>query len=347
MFYIHHSSCISPQQTFRSVDLNNLHQPVNNQLQAMEPDYAFIPAGMLRRMGKATRMAVGAGISLIRDQKEPDGIIIGTANAGKEDCVKFLNQIIDYDEGMLTPLNFVNGTPNAIASQIGILEKNHGYNITHMHQGLAFENAMIDADMCLEEMPQNQYLLGAVDDISTYNYYFEDKGGWYKEPGKPGKDFYENISPGSIAGEAAIMFLVSGARNDAMAKVAGIDTLHHQDEQVMKERLSHFISRHLPAGERIDLLLSGENGDSRLLKYFNTAESLVGDRISIARFKHMSGEFPTASAMALWLVCNILQQQSIPGHMIKRKGDQPAIRNVLIYNNYKFVQHSFILVSVP
>jgi len=347
MFYIHQSSCISPQQTFGSVDINILHEPSGKQLRAIEPLYDFIPPGMLRRMGKAVRMGVGASLSLLQNKISPDGIIMGTTNSGKEDCVKFLNQIIEYNEGMLTPLNFVQGTPNAVASQIGILARNHGYNITHMHLGLAFENALMDADMFLSEMPSNNYLVGAVDDISTYNYYFEDKGGWYKEEDISGKDLYSVNSTGSIAGESAVMFLVNGNKDDAAAKVVAADTLHNRDETTVQERLKQFIEKHLTAGEKIDLLLSGENGDNRLLKYFNTVEATAGNDTTIARFKHMSGEYPTATAMGLWLACYILRQQSFPGHMIKKQGSAKSYKNVLIYNCYKGIQHSFILVSLP
>ena len=347
MFYIHQSSCISPQQTFPFVELNILHEPADKQLKAIEPAYEAIPPGVLRRMGKAVRMGVGAALPLLQNNRVPDGIIMGTANGGKEDCVKFLNQIIEYEEGMLTPINFVQSTPNAVAAQVGLLTKNHGYNITHLHLGLAFEYALIDADMFLSEMPSNNYLVGAVDDISTYNYYFEDKGGWYKEAVVSGKEFYETDSPGSIAGEAAVMFRVDGDKNNAVAAVQAIDTFHSRNDAAVEEKLKQFISTCLPAGEKINLFLSGENGDNRLSKYFNAAERIAGEDITVARFKHMSGEYPTASAMGLWLVCNILQQQSIPVHMIKKQGSSPHYKNVLIYNTYKGIQHSFMLVSLP
>ena len=61
-----------------------------------------------------------------------------------EDCIKFLNQIVEYKEGLLTPANFVQSTSNAAAAQIALVTKNHQYNITHVHRGLAFENALMD-----------------------------------------------------------------------------------------------------------------------------------------------------------------------------------------------------------
>ena len=100
---------------------------------------------ILRRMGKAVRIGVGAALPLLDGSSNPDGILIGSANGGMEDCIKFLNQVMEYDEGRLTPTNFVQSTPNAIAAQIGLATLNKGYNITHVHRGLAFENALLDA----------------------------------------------------------------------------------------------------------------------------------------------------------------------------------------------------------
>ncbi len=347
MFYIHQTSCISAQQTFREVDLDMIHELSNNRLCAIEPTYEEIPAGVLRRMGKAVRMGVGAAMPLLQNNPKPDGIIIGTTNVGKEECGKFLNQIIEYDEGMLTPMNFVQSTPNAVAAQIALLTNNHGYNITHLQLGLAFENAMIDADMMLHENPAACYLLGGVDDLTFNHYNFEDKQGWYKKENISNKDLFQTDSRGSIAGEAATLFLVSNISESAIAKVRAIETFQFKNEEFIKEKLQGFLLKNLDAGEKVDLLLTGENGNNLVVKYYQSCESIMDPETTVARFKHMSGEFPTASALAVWLGCRILQSQSIPEHMIKRKGSNTDYKNILIYNTFKGLQHSFILISIP
>ncbi|MES2775870.1 MAG: beta-ketoacyl synthase chain length factor [Bacteroidota bacterium] len=346
MFYIHQTSCISPQQTFTEINLETIHDQADQRLLAIEPKYDGIPPGVLRRMGKAVRMGVGAAMQVLQNSIAPDGIIMATANGGKEDCVKFLNQIVEYDEGLLTPINFVQSTPNAVAAQIGLLTGNHGYNITHLHLGLSFEFAVMDAEMTLAENPANSYLLGAVDDISVYNYIFDDKADLYKKESVSTKLLYESNSPGCIAGEAAAMFLISGNKTGSLAKLVGVDTLHHDDPIVVTEKLQSFIAQYLPADEVIDLLLSGENGDNRLLHFYSDCESVLGENVTVARFKHMSGDYPTATAMGLWLCCHILQNQNIPAHMLKRKAAGSSFKNILIYNNYKGMQHSFMLVSI-
>ncbi|CAN5453807.1 hypothetical protein BH11BAC3_BH11BAC3_14320 [soil metagenome] len=345
MLFIHQCTCISPQQTFPVADLAVWHQPVNNKLVTIEPAYDGIPKGALRRMSKPVRIGIGAGLPLLNDEQKPDGIIIGTANAGMEDCFYFLQQIIDYKEGLLTPGNFVQSTPNALAAQLGMLSHNKGYNATHVHLGLAFENALIDAMMLLEENPGNSYLVGAVDDISTYNYNINLLDGWFKDAGYTAGNFYDTASTGSIPGEAAAMFTVNTHHENAVAKLTAIETMHSTDSELVTLALEDFIAKNLPAGEHIDVLISGENGDNRLMHYYENCETLMNNDAGILRFKHMSGEYPTATAMALWLGCYILEQKPIPGHMIKKSPASLNTKHILIYNTFKGAQHSFMLLS--
>ncbi len=346
MFYIHQNTCISPQHTFLNVDIEELRESVDNKLAVIEPGYEGIPPGILRRMGKAVRIGVGAALPLVK-QVDVDGIIIGTANGGMEDCIKFLNQIIQYGEGMLTPGNFVQSTPNAIAAQVGLLTANKGYNITHVHRGLAFENALLDAAMLLRENPAGQYLLGAVDEISAYNYNIDHLAGWFKKGNFSSRDLFLTESAGTLAGEGSAMFIVNNNAMTAEAFVQDANTLHTDNEQDVAARLQYFLEKNLANGDEIDLLLSGENGDSRFKKYFEMCESILAKNVQVARFKHMSGEYATASSMALWLGCRVLKEQQLPRHMIEIYTTKKAYKRILIYNNYKGNQHSFILLTKP
>jgi|SRR5579871_4914614 len=342
MFYIHQTTCISPQQTFSNIDLDILNDVTDNKMKVVEPSYEGIPLNILRRMGKAVRIGVGSALPLIK--QKPDGIIIGTANGGMEDCIKFLNQIIDYDEGMLAPGNFVQSTTNAVAAQIGLMSRNTGYNITHVHRALAFENAMIDASLMLGENPTANYLLGGLDEISAYNYNIDYLSGAYKKEKISIKDLYLLDSPGSIAGEGSAMFFVNAQKENAIAKIEAVHTLHTDDIDLVLSQLQTFIAKNNVTG-KIDLLISGENGDNRSTNYYAEVEKKMNDNITIARFKHMSGEYPTASAFAAWMACMILQNQHIPEHAIKKNNGLKKYERVLIYNNYKGTQHSFILMS--
>ncbi len=346
MLYIHQTYCVSPQQNLLQENIEQLNEPVDKKLLAIEPSYEQIPPGVLRRMGKALRMGVGAALPLMSQAESINGIIIGSANAGMDDCVKFLNQIIQYDEGQLTPGSFVQSTSNVIAGQLGMISKNKGYNITHIHLGLAFENALIDAMMQLNANPTNSYLLGGVDEISPYHYNIETLAGSYKKEIVSNKHLYETDSPGAVVGEGAAMFVVNTKPAASVAKVVAVSTLHSIDIGLVSAQLKNFLQNNLVAGEEIDLFLSGENGDNRTLPFYTACETMLDDDTAVVRYKHVIGDYATASAIGLWYACNMLQTQHVPEQMFKKKTTKAVYRNILMYNNFKGLQHSFILVSI-
>jgi len=343
MFYIHNVACISAQNSFAAPDLGTLVDCSVNKMVAIEPAYNM-PANMARRMSKTVRMATGAALSLI-DGFKPDGIIMGTANGSMVESGKFLDQIVEFDEDTLSPANFVQSTPNNSGSQLSILTNNTNYNVTHVHRALAFENAAIDAAMLLRENPANTYLLGAVDEIAGYNYNIDTLGHWHKKEDITAATLYSTQTPGSIPGEGAAIFLVNNKSEGARARVHAIEQVHTTDEQVVKQRFERFLSTHA-LNDRPILLLSGENGDSRLQHYYDICESVLPVTTTVARFKHMTGEYPTAISFAVWLSAMLLDGSiELPAHAIKEQGEYINHNSILIYNNYKGLQHSFMLIG--
>ena len=259
-----------------------------------------------------------------------------------EDCIKFLNQIIDYDEGLLTPGSFVQSTPNAAAGQLSLITKNHCYNATHVHLGLAFENALIDAQMLVTENPGAQYLVGGVDEISTYNYNIDYLAGWY-DKSLGSAYLYEANLPATIAGEGAAMFLVSDKKEGAVAGITSIENVHTRDVAIVKNRFESFLKKqNITAADTI--FISGENGDIRLQPFYDACEALVKE-LPVIHYKHLTGEYPAASSFAVWLACYALQHQSLPQHFYKSGLHIHNIQNVVLYNNYHGRQHSFLMVS--
>ena len=345
MIYLHHSICISPQNSFPSADFTKIRESENDLLKVIEPDYPGIPAGIKRRMGKSVRMAVGAALPLLEKNNSPAGIIIATANSGMEDCIKFLNQILEYNEGLLTPASFVQSTSNAAAAQIALVTKNHNYNITHVHRGIAFENATMDVIMLLKENKDAAYLLGCTDEISPYNYNIDGLAGWYRDDPVLNTDLFKSPGNGTIAGEGAFMVWANNQQEGALAILNSVKTIHTKDPARVVDSLKKYLSENMPAGEMPDLILSGENGDLRLNIYYDAVESLFEETIPVARFKHLCGEYCTASSFACWLAIQIVQSGTVPDIMIKKNKSTKPCKRILIYNNYRGDQHGFMLVE--
>jgi hypothetical protein len=323
------------------MDLEKIQTSKEGKLIALEPALENVPPAMIRRMSKAVRMGLGSGLPIIT-KNIVDGIIIGTANGGMEDCIKFLNQIIDYNEGVLTPGNFVQSSRNTIAAQLCQITKNRVYNATHVHLGLAFENALTDAQMLLKENPQSQYLVGAVEEISSYNYNIDRLAGWYNEAVE-NNYLYDAHLPTTIAGEGAAMFLVNNRREDALAKITAIEMVHTTDLKTVKNRFENFLRQQKIHPEKT-IFISGENGDTRLNPFYEVCEENI-KTLPVLHYKHFTGEYPTVSSFAVWLACYALQHQTLPEHFYKNTIRTSQMETAILYNHYQGKQHSFMSVS--
>lgn len=337
--------CISPQLTYNATFFEEppvVHR--GNMYQAKEPVYAnLIPAGLLRRMGKAVRMGVGAGLPLINRNPGLDGIILGTANGGLEDCIKFLNQIVDYEEGTLTPTNFVQSTPNAIGGSLALLSRNTGYSTTHVNKGLAFESALLDAFLLINEGGAIKLLLGGVEEISEYNYNIDFLGGLFKEEEVTSSTLLNSDTPGTVCGEGAAMFVVSSEKTaDSLAEIVDVDQITNPTENELNEKLSQMLIRNGLNQKDIDTLILGYNGDNRSDFWFQNVRDSFFSESEMYSYKQLVGDYPTSSAFAMWLGVQLISGKNVPGRGTEKNR---KARHVLIYNHYKAVQYGFILLS--
>ena len=80
--------------------------------------------------------------------------------------------------------------------------------------------------------------------------------------------------------------------------------------------------------------------------YNYISEDLLPDA-ALYSFKNLSGDYRTASAFATWLSAHILNKTMTDLSSITlRKGKiEKQQKNILIYNHFDAIQHSFILLS--
>jgi hypothetical protein len=328
--YIHGSACISPRFSDEAADLMDArHAEVagDNRLVVAEPAYPGIPVNLLRRMGKAGRMGTGVCLPLMEKRSEPvTGIILGTANGGIEDSFRFLQQMVDYNEEALSPGAFVQSTANSFASQLSLMTGNRGYNNTHVHGGLAFEQALLDAVLLAAEDREAEFLVAGVDELSRSNFVLDSLQGWY--------------STGAIAGEGAAAFIVSGRKKGAFASLERLSTLHTDSRETMEAWARDL----LDGAGKVDMVITGENGDDRLQPWYAMCENWFPADITVLQYKPGCGEYPTAAAIALWMACRIAGGAGVAPSLIKR-GIPAAPEKILIYNNYQGYQHSLMLVT--
>lgn len=342
--YIKDLTCISPQMSFdNSLFTDGVNTNEGLRYTAVDPNYMdLIPHNLLRRMGRVVKLGISTGITLLQRNEDLNGIIMGTGYGGLDDCFKFLHQIIQYNEGTLTPTNFVQSTPSAVAGNLALMSKNSGYNSTHVNGGLSFENVLLDALLLLKENPDHKYMVGCADELSDYNFNINKKLGMIKTDSCPSTELLSSQTRGTVNGEGAAMFVVDNNPTGALSEIIDVDQISFPTTQEIQEKINNLLLRNNLQDFEIDAVLLGKNGDVDSNVWYEQIQNRFMDAHQLA-FKHLVGDFQTASGFALWLISNILNGEEIPKGCIL-KPQQKEIKTVLIYNHYQREQHSLMLV---
>ncbi len=342
--FIKDLSCISPQATFQGEFFQT--EPIiysGSQMKAVEPTYAMIPNSQLRRMGKSNRMATGAAMPLLEKWKT-DGIIIGTTDGGMEDCHRFLNQIIQYKEGTLTPTNFVQGSPSSPAGGLALMSANSGYNNTHSNKGVSFENCLMDADLLFIEGRAKSLLVGCVEEISQAQYRIETLAGFIKKEETTTEKLIGCGTSGAVNGEGAAMFVVESTPDNAFAEIVDWDMISYPSLDDLTAKSTLLLARNGLAVSDIDALMLGFSGDSNSDHWYTDFAKQLFPETGIISFKNLFGETPSASAFATWFAAHLVSGKPVPDLAIQ-KPFSSELKTILIYNHYQGNQHGFVVVK--
>jgi 3-oxoacyl-[acyl-carrier-protein] synthase II len=350
--FIRSTGIISAQNTFGQSSIPSaLLAHVGNRLRCKEPDYSsFIDAKSIRRMSRIIRMGVAAAMECLQKGAcpSPDAIITGTAYGCLEDTGIFLTKMVQYEEELLTPTAFIQSTHNTVGAQIALILKCHGYNNTFVSRGFSFESALLDAGMLLRENKLNHILVGAVDEITDQSHAILSRFGLYKSHEISNLDLFSGESRGTINGEGASFFLLSNqAGSNNIAVLDGVNTFYKPENAfTIKNNINSFLRANGMGIGDIDLIISGRNGDKKGDKIYDLLEQELFGGKTVMPYKHLCGEFPTATAFGLWLAAALLRNGLVPDwikEVQERKGE--PLRHILIYNHYLQIHHSLFLVS--
>jgi 3-oxoacyl-(acyl-carrier-protein) synthase len=350
--FIRGTGNISPQLTFDNASfLEEIREYTSARLQAIDPDYKqYIQSNQLRRMSRLLRMGVtAAGISL-RDAgvEKPDAIITGTGLGMMEETEKFLNGILDNGEKLLNPTAFIQSTHNTVGAHIAVMLGCNNYNLTYVHGPVSFENALLDSLMWLAERPDDNVLLGGIEEITRDHFMITDSMDFWKKGEISNLDLMKEKSPGTLAGEGAAFFLLNRKiATENYARIRGIATRFNPDKQpVLINFIPEFLERNGLNMQDISLVISGHNGDAENDAVYAPVQELFGNSSPLAWYKHLCGEHYLASSFALWLGAKLLKHQHVPQVIRLDNRELPGkINNILICNHYKNLHHSLILLS--
>jgi hypothetical protein len=96
--------------------------------------------------------------------------------------------------------------------------------------------------------------------------------------------------------------------------------------------------------EDLDAVILGNNGDAQFDGYYNVANTIFSKTPQV-HYKHLSGEYNTASSFGFWVASKILKTQQIPQTVKMNNITKESYTYVLLYNQYRGKDHSLILLK--
>jgi len=319
-------------------------------MQCYEPNYKhFIDPRQLRRMSRILKMGVTAAGIALRDAivELPDAIITGTGLGMMEDTEKFLRGILDNDEKFSNPTSFIQSTYNTVGAHIALMLKCTKYNFTYVHGSFSFENALLDSLMHMSERPANNILLGGLDEITASHYQITNRAGFWNKQLDWLSPIDKNPDEQILVGEGASFFVLSNtSASHNYAKFMGVRTFFKpMNLGEIKSRIETFLDESEISAKDIDLVLYGQN-DTKGDDVYNAIKKELFPLSTPARYKHLCGEYFTSTAFASWLAANMLKRQLVPESiLLEKKSPVGKLKNILIYNHFRNVNHSLILLS--
>jgi 3-oxoacyl-[acyl-carrier-protein] synthase II len=350
-YFINGVGIISPQKTFGpEAFLAEISQYDKNVLTCVLPDFkAYVNPIQLRRLSRMLRIGLSAATICLRNSKisMPDGIITATGYGFLDETAKFLRELLEQREKQLTPTYFMQGTSNALAGLVALTIKCMGYNNTYASKGIAFENALADAMMQLNENPSLNFLIGSYDEAAEVQYNASTRASHFKTEFINNLSLFDTGTKGSIQGEGSAFFMLSG-RSSALTLcvMSDMGVVYKPDGSELQDALDNFITTNRLNPKDIDLIINGVSGD---VQHDAVTNALILSRFennAQTRFKHLCGEYTTATSFALWLGASILSRQLVPEIVKVERWNKPEkLKTILIVNQYMNKSFTFILLK--
>ena len=347
--YINGVSCISNQPTFEGEFLAEVRINDTDTVRfAIEPSYKeFIPPAAIRRMAKGVKMGIAASTVALRDANVsmPDAIITGTGMGCLEDSEKFLKAIIDNQEQFLTPTSFIQSTHNTVGGQIALGLQCKAYNFTYVNGAVSFETALLDAKMQMESEEANTVLIGGIDETSPFTTELFKLVNFIKKDEDMPASVVNPQSGGVVFSEGASFFVLENEKKaQTYASVYAMTMVNTLEEGEVPAYIESFLTfNHLNLSD-IDAVVLGNNGDIEFDGYYDFSKTLFSETPQ-AYYKHLSGEYNTASAFGFWMAAHIVKNQHIPEVVRLNQLEKKNYRTVLLYNQYRGKDHSLIVLK--
>ena len=348
--YINGVGCVSAQNTFDTFFLERAElNDSKTVLPLIIPVYKdFISPIAIRRMAKGVKNGIVASSLAMNEANAAtfDAIITGTGMGCIDDSDKFLKAILDNNEEFLTPTSFIQSTHNTVGAQIALGLQCKSYNFTYVNGSVSFESALLDAKLKIDENEASSILVGGIDEINDYTVSLFKLAGFIKDEIESPNDLLNSTTTGVVFSEGATFFVLEDKKKESTYdEILDIELHNNLEIDEVEEKITSFLKTNGLKCDDIDAIILGYNGDVETDSYYKFLSKNTFKSTPQVYYKHLSGEYYTASAFGLWVASKIMKSQEIPEILKVNFIERKEFKTILLYNQYKGIDHSFTLIS--
>ncbi|MCP9200467.1 beta-ketoacyl synthase chain length factor [Gramella sp. GC03-9] len=332
-------------------DTGNFQEFSSSIVKAKDQDYkAVIKPMMLRRMSQAVKMGLYCSKKALTEAGiiQPGAIIIGTGQGCIQDTEKFMQSMIESEEGLLAPTSFIQSTHNTVGGQIALELNCNSYNMTYTQNSGSFESALLDSLMLINTGEETTVLVGGVDETSPAFTGFQVLDGQICKEQISGPDLLKKDTPGTMISESASFFVLDAKKQEkSYACVRDVCLKNRIQKQEPEQLILEFLKSNELDISEIDAVILGNNGDCRYDGYYSGIQEAIFSKTAQLAYKHLVGDNHSISAYAMWLGARIIAENRIPEAFQINHVTCDKIDKVLIYNQYLGKNHGLILLEKP
>lgn len=262
---------------------------------------AKLSQAAVRRLKRFPRLA----LALARDACEsaaddptPEAVFMGTGWGALSETSDFLERLFETDEQFPSPTDFVGSVHNAAAGQIAMQFDARGANLTMTGGDYSFEQALLSAELMAGDCRDGLLVVGADEHHEKLSPLFDDSVAKTKAgPADGGGALYLN-KRGHARAPYIRSLLFESCRKDMDVRSvcrSAIDTLPAIDE-------------------RYGIVLAGLPAACRTMaeRQLKALLEMSGYKGAVVDYRKHTGEFASASAVAVAMAVNLLINGQIP-----------------------------------
>jgi 3-oxoacyl-(acyl-carrier-protein) synthase len=275
-----------------------------------------LPPRMIRRLKRLPKMTLSLaaaayenGKKTVTDGQKPSSVFMGAGWGALSETYDFLTRLTESREQFPSPTDFVGSVHNGPASQVAIMFGATGPNITTSGGDYSFEQAVMAAELMLEDATQPALILGVEEGHDPLSRLLDP-----------------SVRPKTILADGGGALCVTREIQDAICTLSVPFYNSSKAESVIAALVEALgIRPNIPSGYA--LIMAGmpaamRHEGKQQLEQFMALSQLA---VPVVDYRKYIGEFAAASAVATALSASFLESGLIPGDLVG--GDDIAINS--------------------